>query len=76
MSTYLYTTTEGLELDCHYEVNPYEPPIYNDGVIEVPAYPMSIDVYMVAVNGCDIYDILSKYVITAIEDEILRDLEK
>jgi len=73
LNTYLYTTTSGLELDCQYEVNPYEPANYPEGM---PAYPMSIDVYMISVNGSDLYDILSCYVITAIEEEILRDLNK
>jgi len=73
LSTYLYTTTEGLELDCCYEISPYEPANYPEGI---PEYPMSVTVYTISINGSDIYDILSNYIITAIEEEILMDLQK
>jgi hypothetical protein len=54
----------------------HEPAEYSEGVAVEPEYPMSVNIYMVGVNGCDIYDILSKYIIADIETEILMDLQK
>jgi hypothetical protein len=71
LNTYIYTTPEGLDLECKFDVEAREPA---DQVNGIPEYPMSVSVYTISVNGADIYDLLSNYTIISIEDQILQDL--
>jgi len=76
LKTYKYQFRDNLTFECDYEIDEYEPAVYSDGVLEMPEYPMSINVFTVKVNGEDLYDMLSGYFIQAIETEILMDLQK
>jgi hypothetical protein len=65
----------GFDMECEYEHDPGEPPIYSPAEIAHPGTPPDVQLLSCMVGGVDLMEMLSSPQIARIEDAILEQLE-